>query len=167
MTVRWLRCVQAALRVHQRPRDSGNAVVEFIWLGILLLVPLVYLVLAVFDVQRASYGATEAAREAGRAFVTAPDSAHAIDAAIAAARIALADQMGQSAAADVAVALTCTDDTGTRLACGAGLVSGERVHVEVHAHVALPLVPSMGGRTAVTVSASHDEIVDEFRGGLQ
>ena len=45
--------------------DTGNAMVEFTFLGVLLFVPLVYLVLAVLDVQRASYGASAAVREAG------------------------------------------------------------------------------------------------------
>nr|MBA2464590.1 hypothetical protein [Nocardioidaceae bacterium] len=59
-----------------RHRDeSGSALVEVTWLAILLLVPLVYVVLGVFEVQRASFGSTSAARAAGRAFVLAPDPA--------------------------------------------------------------------------------------------
>ena len=52
-----------------RPAERGSAIVEFHFLGLLLLVPLVYVLLAVLDVQRASYGVTQAAREAGRIFV--------------------------------------------------------------------------------------------------
>ncbi len=48
--------------------EAGNAIVEFTWLGILLLVPLVYILLAVFDVQRGAFAVTTASRAAGRAF---------------------------------------------------------------------------------------------------
>jgi hypothetical protein len=54
-----------------RRSDRGSAIVEFHFLGILLLVPLVYILLAVLDVQRTSYGVTQAAREAGRIFAAA------------------------------------------------------------------------------------------------
>ena len=48
------------------PRDeSGTAIIEFVWLAILLLIPLLYVVLAVFDTQRTSYAASSAARSAG------------------------------------------------------------------------------------------------------
>ncbi|MFI5955247.1 hypothetical protein [Cryptosporangium sp. NPDC051539] len=53
---------------HRRPRgDDGSAIIEFVWGGVLLLVPLLYVVLAVFEVQRNAFAVTEAAREAGRA----------------------------------------------------------------------------------------------------
>jgi hypothetical protein len=75
-----------------RPRgDRGNAIVEFVFLGVLLLAPLMYLVLAVSAVQRNLYGVTQAAREAGRAFATGT-AANAADRAAYAARLALEDQ---------------------------------------------------------------------------
>ena len=84
--------------------------VEFTWLVLLLLVPLVYLLLAVFDVQRASYGAAAASRSAGRAFVLAPDQQTAYARAEDAARVALADQGVDAPAAGVVV--TLQPDTG-------------------------------------------------------
>ena len=51
-----------------RPRgEAGSALVEVTWLSILLLVPLVYVVLAVFEVQRAAFAVDAATRAAGRA----------------------------------------------------------------------------------------------------
>ena len=48
-----------------RARDEqGTAVIEFVWLAILLLVPLLYVVLTVFETQRAAYAASAAARSA-------------------------------------------------------------------------------------------------------
>ena len=62
-----------------RPKTSerGSAIVEFHFLGLLLLVPLIYILLAVLDVQRASYAVTQAAREAGRIYVATGDEAAA------------------------------------------------------------------------------------------
>jgi Flp pilus assembly protein TadG len=73
------------------PGDSGNAIVEFVFLGVLLLAPLMYLVLAVSAVQRNLYGVTHAAREAGRAYATGT-AANAADRARYAVRLALEDQ---------------------------------------------------------------------------
>jgi len=74
-----------------RRGDSGNALIEFVFLGVLLLAPLMYLVLAVSAVQRNMYGVTQAAREAGRAYATGT-AANAAARADYAARLALADQ---------------------------------------------------------------------------
>ncbi len=69
--------------------DDGNAIVEFVYLSVLLMVPLIYVLLAAFDTQRTSFGVTEAARQAGRAYVVSGcDRAYAERAA----SIALADQ---------------------------------------------------------------------------
>ena len=72
--------------------EGGSAIVEFVWLALLMMVPLVYILLAVFDTQRASFATSAAARSAGRAFVTAPDSTSAHARARAAARLAMTDQ---------------------------------------------------------------------------
>jgi hypothetical protein len=73
------------------PPDGGAAVVEFVLLGVLLLVPLMYLTLAVSAVQRSVYGVTQAAREAGRAYATG-DVGTAAARARYAAELAVADQ---------------------------------------------------------------------------
>ena len=54
--------------------------------------PLLYIVLAAFDTQRAAYAASAAARSAGRAFVTAPDQASGYARAEEAVRLAYRDQ---------------------------------------------------------------------------
>lgn len=78
--------------------ESGTVLVEVTWLAILLLVPLVYVVLCVFSVQRAAFAATAAARAAGRAYVMAPSTAEGEARARAAGAVALDDQ-GVDAAA--------------------------------------------------------------------
>ena len=58
---------------RRRRAESGSALVEFTWLALLLMIPLVYVVITLVTVQRSAYGATEAARAAGRAYILAPD----------------------------------------------------------------------------------------------
>jgi Flp pilus assembly protein TadG len=57
--------------------DGGNAVLEFVVLAAFLMVPLIYIIMAVAQVQGSAYGVTEATREAGRAFVGAATSTDA------------------------------------------------------------------------------------------
>jgi hypothetical protein len=76
----------------ERSTEDGSAIVEFVFVAVAVLVPLVYLVLAASVVQRNALAVTQAAREAGRAFATADDEAAGADRARYAVRIALADQ---------------------------------------------------------------------------
>ena len=139
-----------------RRDESGTALVEVTWLAILLLVPLVYLVLAVYDVQRHAFAATAAARAAGRAFVLAPDVARGSAAARAAAEVALHDQGVD--AGDVDLRLTC-------LPAGDCLAPGSVVRVDVRSQVRLPLVPSAlgGGTPSIRVDARHSVPYGTFR----
>ncbi|GAA3612010.1 hypothetical protein GCM10022199_14860 [Marihabitans asiaticum] len=72
--------------------DDGSAVVEFVALAVLLLVPLIYLVMMLARLQAGSFAVTQAAREAGRAYVTAQQAGEAPGRARAAADIAFEDQ---------------------------------------------------------------------------
>ena len=84
---RRLRAVGRVLR-DRAADDRGSAVVEFVILAVVLLVPLIYLVLCLARVQAGSYAVAQAAREAGRAFVTAADDGSAEARSRAAARSA-------------------------------------------------------------------------------
>ena len=138
----------------RRPRgDDGNALVEFSYLAVLLMVPLVYVLLTVFEVQRAAFGVTEAARQAGRAFVTADTADQGRERARAAATLAMQDQ-------GLVLCASCLQPpTG-------GLVLGSSVRVRVEHRVVLPLVGGLfSGRVPATipVRATHVEVVDRFR----
>jgi hypothetical protein len=136
-------------------KDRGSATVEFALFSLLLLVPFTYVLLTAFDIQRAAYAGAEAAREAGRAFVTASSSADAdarVDAAVA---LALQDQ---GVAPDgVVVRVACS-----RRPC---LTPGGTVTVTVEDDVALPWAPALLGRRAasVAVRAVHVQTVDAYR----
>ena len=58
-----------------RDRRDGSALVEVVWLSLILLIPMVYILLTLVAVQRSAYGVTEAARAAGRAFVLSANPA--------------------------------------------------------------------------------------------
>jgi hypothetical protein len=77
---------------HGRATERGSAAVELVFLTVVFLVPLFYLEMTVSRVQAGSYAASTAAREAGRAYVTARDQASAEERAGAAARVAFEDQ---------------------------------------------------------------------------
>ncbi len=139
-----------------RRSESGTVLVEVTWLAILLLVPLVYVVLSVFAVQRAAFAATAAARAAGRAYVMAPSVAEAGARARAAGEVALADQGVEGAHTSMTV--TCHPAT----AC---LTPGSTVQVAVRAQVPLPLLPPVFGDQppSIRVDAEHTVPFGTFR----
>ncbi len=136
-------------------QEQGSAVVEFVALGVLLLVPLVYLVLMLSRVQAGAFAVSQASREAGRAFVTAPAAEAAAARAQSAARISFEDH-------DFA-------DTGKlTITCAASpcLSPDARVRTTATVSVPLPLVPSFvrgAVPLVVPVSASHVSTVGRFR----
>jgi hypothetical protein len=138
-----------------RQREEGSALVEFVWLSVLLLVPFVYLLVAVFDTQRASYGVSTASRSAARAFLLAPDAALGEQRAQLAARIALDDQ-GLPAAS---VRIDCLPSPADCLR------PGSSVRVVVRTTQPLPLTPSaLGPRLGgITVDSTHTEPYGSFR----
>ena len=132
-----------------RPRlETGTALVEVTWLSLLLLVPLVYLLIGVFDVQRASYGVSAAARAGARAYSLAPDEGSAPGRARAAATLALRDQHLDG---NVQLQVHCRPLPGNCLS------PGSFITVEVTRQVRLPLAPSAlgGGAPSFRVAASH------------
>jgi Flp pilus assembly protein TadG len=141
----------------RRYDEQGTALVEAVWLVLLLLVPLVYVLLAVFDVQRASYAVSGAARAAARAYTLAPDEASAPDRARAAAAVALRDH--DIDLRDVRLHVSCTPSPGNCLAPGAV------VRVELSHQVLLPLAPSAlgGGAPSFRVESSHSVAYGTYR----
>lgn len=136
--------------------EHGSAPVELVWLTILLLVPFVYVMLAVFDAQRAAYAVSSAAKAGARAYVQAPDTATATDRARRAAAVALGDQR-----VEAEVLVTCLPSPD---AC---LQPGSSVRVSVSTVQPLPLTPSALGDDVggVAVGSEHVEPYGSFREG--
>lgn len=141
----------------RRRDEAGSAIVELVWLGWLLLIPLAYLIVTFFEVQEASYGVTEAARSAGRAYILSPDRATAEARAFEAARVALRDQQVELHSGDLTVVCRPTPTSCLR--------PDSTVEIRIRLSVPLPLAPSFGGSPAasVSVSASHTEPFGTFR----
>jgi hypothetical protein len=134
--------------------DAGSAIIEVAFLGVLVLIPLVYLLIAVFDVQRSAFALTAAAREAARVYVDASSDRDGGSAAAAAVDIAAMDH--GLPPGTVAFDVTCT-----RTPC---LTPGGSVTVRLHARVALPGLAALGtGSRGIDVRTEHSAVVDRFR----
>ena len=136
--------------------ERGSAVVEFVFLAVLMIVPVFYLVMVMARLQAGAYAVSAAAREAGRAYVTAPAAERAAPRAAAAADLAFADQ---GFSGDGRLALRCDGSPCLR--------AEGRVTATAAVSVPLPLVPTfLAGvvPTTVPVTATHTEVVDRFGG---
>ena len=127
-----------------RPRatdgERGSALVEFVFIALVVFVLLVYVVAGFSAVQRGVFASTEAAREAGRALGTAPDALTGEDRAVRAAQLAVEDQSVR--ATDVRVAYA---PAGAGCDAAGGyeptLAPGEVFTVCVTVTVRVPLLP--------------------------
>lgn len=136
--------------------EEGSAAIEFVGLSVVLLLPVVYVLLTAFQLQRAAFGVSQAAREAGRAYATAASSSDAAGRAREAADLAVHDQGVEGSPS---VTYTSTPS----------LQPGSRFTVRVDMDVPLPyaghgkflgLIPATVG-----VHSSYTVAIDEYRAG--
>jgi hypothetical protein len=140
----------------RRRTEQGSALVELTWLGLLLLVPLLWVVLSVFEVQRGAFAVSGAARAAGRAYSLAPSDAVGQARAQAAARQVLVDHgIGEL---PLGMAVTCAP-------AGDCHEPGAVITVQLRSRVDLPLLPDAlgGGAPSFALSASHTVPIGQFR----
>lgn len=139
--------------------DRGSAALEFILMGLVLLVPVVYLIVSLGLIQGQTLGVEAAARHIARAVSLAPD--------IATARTRAGDVLRDVVAeydldpAEVEVDFRCLPASGQCPQAGSTLV------VTVSTRVMLPLVPPVLGldRLAhVDVEASAAQKMSRFWG---
>jgi hypothetical protein len=114
--------------------ETGSASLEFVTTGMILLVPLVYLVLVVAAIQAAALGAEGAARQAARVFVQSVTPADAESSAARAVQFALADHGVDPATAKISVTCRPRPD-----AC---LTRKGFVTVTIDVRVPLPFAPA-------------------------
>lgn len=136
-------------------RERGSAVVEFTFLALLLMVPVVYFIITVSQIQGGSFAVVGAADQAAKVYVAQPDEASSLAAAEQAVAIALNDFGYGAEAASVAVACAPAD-------CSA---AGSAVSVTVRLGIPLPFLPfGEGFRLGATeVEASSTQLVGRFR----
>lgn len=139
--------------------ERGSASLEFIVVGLVLLVPIVYLVVALGALQSAALGAEAGARHVARAIATAsgPDEAQQRADAI----LATVNREYRLDPAGTAVAISCRPATATCPAAGSTVV------VRIDTRVALPFMPAIWGldrATAIPVEAMSAQKVSRFWG---
>ena len=137
--------------------QCGSALVELSWLGILLILPMLWIVMSVFEVQRGAFGVSAAARAAARAYALAPDDVTGVVRAREAARVALDDQGVHGVTPEVRV--SCTPYPGD---CHQGT---SVITVAVHSRVVLPLMPSVlgGNRPSFALDATQTVPIGQFQ----
>lgn len=136
-------------------RESGSAAIEFLTVGLLLLVPLVYLVLTLGALQAASFAAEGVARQAARVYVLAPTDAEGRSRMAASVAAGLADWHLPASALQLG------------LACDRGDCRAPRGTVTVTARiaVALPLLPPalhVGAPGSIAITARAAQRVSMF-----
>lgn len=152
-------CRRRALRMRLRVLrqgaggDEGSATVEFVFLGVLLLIPVVYLIITAGQVQAASFAVVGAAESAARSYAAADDPWSAEQQAQESAAVVLTDFGFDPAALQMDV--TCSAEC---------LAAGSTVTVEVRLDVPLPLVPALGGveMAPITVDSLSTQTVERY-----
>jgi hypothetical protein len=138
--------------------EEGSAALEFVTAGLLLLVPLVYLILTLSAVQAGALAVEGAARQAARVFVQASGPEEAAGRAARAIDFGLADYGIMSDAASVTI--SCRDSSAASCPSRNAVVT-----VTVRVDVALPLVPDvldLSRAASVPVQATAQQQVSRF-----
>lgn len=142
--------------MSRRRDEQGSALVELSWLAIILLVPLIWIVISVFEVQQGAFATSAAARAAGRAYALAPDDATGAARADAVVRQVFADQgtPGQ----DAKVTVTC-DAPGDNCHVGTSVIT-----VRVESAVHLPFFPAIFDKQAASfaLDATHTVPIGQY-----
>jgi hypothetical protein len=140
--------------------DPDNAIIEFVFVAVMVLVPTVYFVTAVASVSRSRTAVAQAAREAGRAFATGRSTIDGLARAEAAMRLALDDQGLPDDAwlRFVPAAVRCDG-----AAIVPALAAGAEFAVCVTRRAELPGVPTLLAGRGITTVGRFVVHVDDFR----
>lgn len=145
------------MRASRSRDEEGSALVELVWLGVLLLVPMLWIVLSVFEVQRGAFGVSSAARAAGRAFALAPSDALGRARAEQVARSTLVDQGIEDPRFTLSVSCTPYPTDCHR---GTSVIT-----VRIDSGVTLPLLPAVlgNGAPSFALDASHTVPIGQYQ----
>lgn len=144
--------------------DAGRAIIEVVFLAVLMLIPVLYLLISLLRIQAATVAVTQAARDAGRAIDTAPT----IDEGIARARqIATIDLADQHIPTDnitlqfVSPGAACTADNTVAPSLDPGAV----YDLCITTTLALPGIPTIVTGTNNTATGVYTVHIGELREG--
>lgn len=134
--------------------DNGSAILEFLIIGVLVLVPLLYVLLTALRIESAVMASTQAVREAGRAFMMSDSLLEAKQNAQTAARLAMSDQGFELPT--TALSITCS---------GSCLSPSSSTHVRLEWLVDLPWLPTTFGsqQLGYPVTVDSELRMDSYR----
>ncbi|WP_164520260.1 hypothetical protein [Specibacter cremeus] len=134
--------------------QEGSAVVEFVFLAVLLMVPVAYLVLTLGQLQGGAFAVVGAADQAAKVYVRMPSAAAGQAAAEQAVALAVGDLGFRPG--DARLAISCDRDCQE---------PGAIVTAHVSLRVPLPVVAALPGidLAATTVAADASQKVGRFR----
>jgi len=138
-------------RDSREDTDEGRALIEVIFLAVLILIATVYILISILRIQSATFAVSQGARDAGRVMDTAPTTAVGVARAQEIARLALQDQKVTADGMElrfVPVGADCVSSPQITPNLQAGRVYG----IGVVAGGSLPGGPTVitGSRTTVT-----------------
>jgi hypothetical protein len=147
-------------------REQGAAVVELVVVALTLLVPLVYAMVVMADVQRALLATSAAAREAGRVYVTGPDRVAAERRAGAAYREVLVSYGMRAGDPRASLRLRSGCPAQRASGCAGGFGPGAEVEVVVTYRVPVARLPFLGAVAGpgIVIGATQHTRVDRYRG---
>jgi hypothetical protein len=149
-----------------REAQRGAAVVELLVVFLTLLLPLVYVMVVMADVQRALLATSGAAREVGRVYVTGSDRVDAERRAGVAYREVLATYGMRAGDPRAGMRLQVGCRAGAGSGCAGRFGPGAEVRVVVTYRVPVARLPFLGAVAGpgLTVGATHHTRVDRYRG---
>ena len=153
--------VRHRLELVRRDGERASAIIEFLFVAVLVLVPLIYLIVAVAVVQRSRLATTNAARDVGRAIATSATAGQAEVRAQAALRAALRG-LGLTPV-EVQVRYVGAEADCQGPATAPLLAPGSVFAVCVIRHQPLPAVPTVLSGRGVTIIGRYLVHVDDFR----
>ena len=156
------RYAAEADELADEPSDEGRALIEVIFLAVLILIPTIYILISILRIQSATFAVGQGARDAGRVMDFAPSTAVGVARAEEIARLALADQKVPADGLDLRF-VPVGGDCVTSPEITPTLQAGAVYDVCVVAVVSLPGVPTVLTGSRNTVSGVFTLHVGDFR----
>lgn len=162
----WFGPVEATSPPAAEPtdQDHGRAIIEVIFLAVLVLIPVTYIFIGLIRLQATTFAVTQAARDAGRAIDAAPTIGDGIDRANLIAAIDLADQNVSTASITLQFIAPGTQCTAAN-EITPNLDPGAAYDLCVTAVVTLPGVPTVLTGRNNTVTGVYSIRIGELREG--
>lgn len=156
----WLRRIDDA-PAPRGPADEGRALIEVVFLAVLVLIPTVYIMIGVLRVQAATMAVAQAARDVGR-LVETSTMLPTVDDAVTVAAVALQDQ---NISADGLRVVTAAPGGECGTVATLTRRPGSDYDICVIAVISLPGVPTVLTGSANTVTGVYTVHIDELREG--